>query len=90
MIRLHLYISGRVQGVFYRQTTVRIARQLGLKGWVRNLPDGRVEAIAEGPQDAIASFLALCQKGPPDAQVTHLETQYEAPTGEFSNFETRL
>lgn len=87
--RIHLFITGRVQGVFYRQTTEDMARQLGLRGWVRNLPDGRVETVAEGPAAALSAFSEYCHEGPPMARVTHVEVLHEEPTGEFGQFETR-
>ncbi len=89
MKRAHLWVSGRVQGVFFRQSTETRARELGLGGWVRNLPDGRVEAIAEGDADALERWIAFCRVGPPAAQVAHVDLHWEAPTGEFTGFETR-
>ena len=89
MQRAHVWVSGRVQGVFFRQSTENRARELGLTGWVRNLPDGRVEAIAEGDPDALAEWIAFCHVGPPAAQVTHVDVQWESPTGEFAGFDTR-
>jgi acylphosphatase len=88
MKRAHLWVSGRVQGVFFRQSTENRARELGLTGGVRNLPDGRVEAIAEGEADALAHLIAFCHVGPPAAHVDHVEVHWEAPTGEFSGFAT--
>lgn len=89
MKRAHVWVSGRVQGVFFRQSTETRARELGLAGWVRNLPDGRVEAIAEGPADALEHWLAFCHVGPPAAHVAHVEVQWEPASGEFQRFETR-
>jgi len=88
MKRAHLWVSGRVQGVYFRQSTETRARELGLVGWVRNLPDGRVEAIAEGPEDALEAWIAFCHVGPPAARVEHVEIQWEAPSGTFARFET--
>lgn len=88
MKRAHLWVSGRVQGVFFRQSTETRARELGLVGWVRNLPDGRVEAIAEGPEDALEAWIAFCHVGPPAARVEHVELQWEEPSGTFARFET--
>lgn len=87
--RLHVWVSGRVQGVFFRQSTETFARELGLAGWVRNLPDGRVEAIAEGDATALERLVAFCHEGPPAARVDDVEVTWEAPTGEFSTFATR-
>ena len=67
--RIHVLVAGRVQGVFFRRTTVEEAGRLGLTGWVRNRTDGRVEIEAEGPEAALQSFLAFCRRGPGQAQV---------------------
>ncbi|MBL9018178.1 MAG: acylphosphatase [Myxococcales bacterium] len=87
--RVHAIVSGRVQGVSYRATTADEADGLGLTGWVRNLPDGRVELEAEGPDDAIAALLAWCAKGPPAARVTAVATTELAPTGADRGFAIR-
>lgn len=87
--RVHLEVSGRVQGVFYRASAEAHARKLGLVGWVRNLPDGRVEAVAEGPPEALDAFVAWCHKGPPAARVDEVFVAHEAATGEFTGFTTR-
>lgn len=85
--RFHVRISGRVQGVFFRASTWKTARSLGLTGWVRNLPDGRVEAVFEGEKDAAEKMLAWCRTGTPPARVERLEFDVEKPTGEFKAFE---
>jgi acylphosphatase len=85
-VRAHLYISGRVQGVFFRYETRRVAKDLGISGWVRNLPDGRVEAIAEGEEGAVEEFIQFCRRGPPAARVTKVEVEYEDPKGEYRDF----
>ena len=72
-MRLHVFVSGRVQGVFFRDSTRRKALELGLAGWVRNLPDGRVEAVFEGPREAIEAAHAWCRNGPPLARVEDVE-----------------
>ncbi len=87
--RIHAWISGRVQGVFYRASTHDKATALGLEGWVRNLPDGRVELVAEGPAEKIEELLEWCKQGPPGARVTNIEVEQEEPTGEFANFSVR-
>ncbi len=87
--RIHLQIEGRVQGVFYRASARERAHDLGLTGWVRNRPDGRVELVAEGPREALESLLAWCRKGPPLARVDSVEADWGAPTGEHSPFEVR-
>ncbi len=87
--RVHLYISGIVQGVFFRAHTRDIARELNLTGWVTNLPDGRVEVVAEGPQSALQRLIDWCHKGPPGAQVDDLEVNWEDYSGDFKSFEIR-
>jgi acylphosphatase len=89
MQRVHVLVSGLVQGVYYRATAERVARELGLAGWVRNLPDGRVEAIAEGPEAAIDSFVRWCHEGPPAARVDAVDVTTSPASGEFDGFATR-
>jgi len=72
MVRVHLFIEGKVQGVFYRDSTRTKAEELGVNGWVRNLTDGRVEAVFEGPGPKVKEMVAWCRRGPPMAQVTGL------------------
>lgn len=71
--RIRLFISGRVQGVCFRAYTADEGQKLGLKGWVRNLRDGRVEVLAEGPEDRLKALEAFCRKGPPYANVRNVE-----------------
>jgi len=87
--RVHLLISGRVQGVAYRQNTKDEADRLGLSGWVRNLDDGRVEALAEGPRDVLEQFIAWCRRGPPYARVTDVAATWSDATGEHTSFAVR-
>jgi len=82
LVRAHVYISGHVQGVFFRATTREQADRLGVAGWVRNLPDGRVEAVLEGTRPAVQACLQWCHHGPPGARVTGVEVEWEAPRGE--------
>lgn len=89
MRRLHLLISGRVQGVAFRHYTVKTARSLGLAGWVRNLEDGRVEAVLEGDDAAVDAMLAWCRKGPPPAHVRQVDVQEEPFSGQFEDFRIR-
>ena len=89
IIRVRIYVSDRVQGVFYRSNTRRRARELGLTGWVRNLPDGRVEAIVEGEEERVEELIKWCRRGPAHAMVTNLEIRREPPTGEFKTFSIR-
>lgn len=87
--RVHLRITGYVQGVFYRATTRETALRLGLTGWVRNRSDGSVEAVVEGDEDAVDRLAEWCGKGPPGASVHGVEVRKETPTGEFTSFNIR-
>jgi len=89
IVRAHVYISGIVQGVFFRASTLRVAKQLGLKGFVRNLPDGRVEAVFEGEEENVKKAIEWCKRGPPLARVDKVEVIWEEPKGEFENFHIR-
>lgn len=86
MARVHVLISGRVQGVFFRASTRDEARVRGLKGWVRNLPNGRVEALFEGDRRLVDHMLAWCRQGPPYAYVAKVEEQWEAYRGDLADF----
>ena len=88
-VRAHAYISGHVQGVFFRESTRRLAESLDLTGWVRNLPDGRVEAIFEGERDRVERALRWCQRGPNGAQVSEVIVEWEQFAGEFEQFQVR-
>jgi len=77
-IRAHVFISGKVQGVGYRYSTVQQAKQLGVRGWVRNLPDRRVEAVFEGTQDIVKEMITWCRKGPSGSAVQEVKIEYEA------------
>lgn len=82
-------ISGMVQGVYFRYYTRELAQRLGLRGWVRNTPDGRVEAVFEGEKGAVERMLEFCHRGPSGARVADVEVKWEQPRGEFSGFEVR-
>jgi acylphosphatase len=86
MTRAHLQISGVVQGVCYRASCREQAVRLGLTGEVRNLPDGDVAAVAEGPRAAIEELIAWCRRGPPGAQVEEVQVRWSEPRGEFAGF----
>ncbi len=79
--RRRVLIDGVVQGVFFRAATRETAERLGLSGWVRNLPDGRVEAVFEGPDEAVEAAVAWCRKGPERAFVESVESVEEPPEG---------
>jgi acylphosphatase len=87
--RVHLWISGRVQGVFFRATTEDEARRRGLTGWVRNADDGRVEAEVQGPPDAVDELIDECRTGPPAARVEDVEVTPIEPVGNESGFMAR-
>jgi acylphosphatase len=79
MIRRHLWVSGRVQGVWFRGSCTDQANALGVSGWARNLPDGRVEVVAEGDPEAVDKLVEWCRQGPPGAIVTGVDVQMERP-----------
>ncbi|TCK03395.1 acylphosphatase [Phorcysia thermohydrogeniphila] len=83
---LHAFVSGRVQGVGYRAFTRNKAKLLGLKGFVRNLPDGRVEVYAEGEEGALEELLNYLRKGPILARVDSIEYEFVEPRGEYEDF----
>jgi acylphosphatase len=85
--RKHLIIEGRVQGVWFRESTRRQAVSLGVSGWVKNRPEGTVEALLEGPEDAVLRLVAWCGKGPSAAKVTGIQKTEEPWRGEFDAFE---
>lgn len=87
--RVHVRISGYVQGVYFRYHTRELAQRLGLRGWVRNTPDDQVEAVFEGEKGAVERMLEFCHRGPSGAQVADVEIKWEQPRGEFSGFEVR-
>jgi acylphosphatase len=81
MLRKHVLVSGQVQGVFYRDSCRRIAGQQGVAGWVRNLPDGRVEAVFEGEPENVDRMVAWARRGPARARVTSLDVREEPVEG---------
>jgi acylphosphatase len=87
--RAHVFVSGRVQGVFFRQKTKQQAESFGVTGWVRNLPDGRVEAVFEGDEEAVKALVEYCHHGPSYARVTNIDASWEDYRGEFSDFKMR-
>ena len=89
MKRMHVYISGRVQGVFFRAETQRAANGFRLTGWVRNMSDGRVEALFEGEDKNVDTMLEWCRVGPPAAHVKDVLMEEETYSGEFNSFNIR-
>ncbi|WP_440771722.1 acylphosphatase [Natronorubrum sp. DTA28] len=80
--RAHVFVTGTVQGVYYRANTRDTALEKGIDGWVKNLEDGRVEAIFEGPEEDVESMIEWCHTGSPAAEVEDVEAEYEEPQGE--------
>lgn len=86
--RAHVYVSGKVQGVYFRATTRDTAREHDVDGWVQNLADGRVEAVFEGPESDVEAMVEFCHEGSPAASVDDVDVTYEEPQGE-DGFEIR-
>lgn len=86
MKRAHIFIEGRVQGVGFRYFTKTNARELGVDGWVKNLPDGRVEAVFEGERNAVEELVDRCRKGPRSARVADLQVEWSEPSQEYDSF----
>ncbi|PSQ33338.1 acylphosphatase [Halobacteriales archaeon QS_9_70_65] len=87
-VRAHVFVSGTVQGVYYRANTRDTAREHGVGGWVRNLEDGRVEAVFGGDDPDVEAMIEWCHTGSPQAVVDDVDVEYEPPEGE-SGFEIR-
>jgi acylphosphatase len=88
-VRAHVVIEGRVQGVFFRSHTQEMAERLGLKGWVKNRRDGRVEAVFEGDKGMVEQMIQWCHRGPSEARVTNVQVDREEYSGEFEDFSIR-
>lgn len=86
-VRAHILISGRVQGVCFRMETERTAVRLDVSGWVRNRPDGTVEAVIEGDSDDIEKMLSWCRQGPPQSRVDHVDVRWEVFSGKYTGFD---
>ena len=89
MVRARLLISGIVQGVGYRWSCSREAKACGLTGWVRNLPDGRVEAVLQGTREQVERMIKWCYRGPSEAQVSDIAVSYEDALEDFKDFGIR-
>jgi acylphosphatase len=85
-IRRRVVVAGRVQGVYFRDTCRRLALAEGVAGWVRNLPDGRVEAVFEGPRESVGRLVGWSRQGPPEAMVTAVEVSEQEPVRRESGF----
>ena len=88
-VRAHVYVSGRVQGVFFRVETRYEAMKRNVAGWVRNTSGGRVESIFEGEKEDVEKLIEFCRRGPSGARVTKIDVQWEEYTGESKNFKIR-
>lgn len=86
MVRAHLIIEGLVQGVFFRATTEEVARRHGVCGWVKNNPNGTVEAVLEGHEDTVKKVIGWCRTGPPRARVDRVDVRWEEYKDEFDDF----
>jgi acylphosphatase len=88
-VRAHIHVSGRVQGVFFRARIMERAVRLDVAGWVRNLPDGEVEAVFEGEERSVEALLEFCRQGPSRAVITRFNLNWEPFVGEFKDFKVR-
>jgi len=88
-VRIHIFVRGRVQGVFFRNGARRMAQELGLLGWARNTFDGKVELVIEGEKEKIEKMIGWLKVGPPGAKVSGVDVEFEEYKDEFKNFEIR-
>lgn len=88
-VKAHIFVSGRVQGVFFRSETRHEAKKRGVNGWIRNLRDGRVEAVFEGEKEAVKRLIEFCKRGSHGARVTHVDVKWESYTDKFEDFQIR-
>lgn len=87
--RAHIIVKGKVQGVFFRYNTMKVAQSLGIKGWVKNLMDGSVEIVCEGEDNKIEELVKWCWKGPPGAYVEDVDVKKEEYIGDLKSFEIK-
>ncbi|MDI1496057.1 MAG: acylphosphatase [Cenarchaeum symbiont of Oopsacas minuta] len=85
--RIHIFVTGKVQGVFFRQSLKVVARKRKTTGWVRNLQDGRVEAVVEGDEHNVANVIEWCHCGSANSRVDYVQTNIELYTGKFEKFD---
>ncbi len=88
-VRAHIFVSGRVQGVFFRSEVRYKAKKYGVNGWVRNLRNGKVEFLFEGMEDSVKELVEFCRQGSRGAKVTHVEVKWERYAGEFEDFKIK-
>ena len=88
-VRVHLEIEGRVQGVYFRASTVAQAQRFGVTGWVRNCPDGSVEVLAEGARESIEKLIEWCRRGPEGARVSRVQIEWKQAESTFAGFGVR-
>ena len=88
-VRAYIFVSGLVQGVFFRENTRKKAQKLGITGWIQNLADGRIEAIFEGEKERVKEIIKWVKKGPIFAKVSGTDVEWQKYKGEFKNFEIR-
>ena len=88
-VRAHVFVNGEVQGVFFRSRIRQEAETRNVRGWVRNLPDGRVEAVFEGEEEAVRALIGFCKRGPPGATVTNADIKWESYRDEFADFKIK-
>lgn len=89
LVRAHIFVSGKVQGVFFRENCRKLADKFKITGWVKNLKDGRVEAVFEGEEGKVKRMVKWAKRGPIWARVDNLEAVWQNYQGEFDNFEIR-
>lgn len=90
MQRVHIIVHGYVQGVLFRANTKKVAEILELKGYAKNMMNGTVEVVAEGPKEKLEDLIEFCKKGPEAAKVSKVNIKFSEATREFSNFEVRF
>ncbi len=88
-VKAHVFVSGIVQGVFFRLATKEQAEIYNVTGWIRNLLDGRVEAVFEGEENNVLKLVEYCHRGPPNAKVTNVEVEWQKYFGEFTSFKAK-
>ncbi|MDX1617300.1 MAG: acylphosphatase [Balneolaceae bacterium] len=89
MKRAHIFLEGRVQGVGFRHFTKTNAQKIGVGGWVKNLPDGRVEAVFEGAEEDVEQMVELVRQGPRSSRVADMDVEWTEPKGDFDGFRVR-